>query len=387
MNILLWAPFGCGTHYWGPGRSAFNLYSTGFPNSEHKLFLAHGYPEQPEYGLFENQFLIRPLKKDYLSQVYFILSARRWLKKNHHKFDVMHALGAYEYSLDAAYQFFKFGKPSFVKITGEYGGLFRNSLLSRGYQFFSNRKKKIDGISGLIAISEKIYMDLINAGFIESNIFQIPNGVNTNQFIPANHEEKKLLRRKYRISEDSFIILFLGGISERKRTFDTVIAVNNLLDKKLNDVKFLILGPDRSLSDMKNKIENYIKEKDISEYIKLVGHIEQPIDFLRLSDVFILATKTEGMSNALLEALACGLGAVVSPASGNTDLVKDNFNGFYTNEAIESISNGIMIYYNDRDLINVHGKRSRELIANAFSSNYVLKSHLKLFDSYVNKQH
>lgn len=385
MNVLLWAPFGCGTHYWGPGRSAFNLYSSGFPNLDHKLFLAHGYPEQPEYKLFENQFLIKPLKKDYLSQLYFILAARKWLKENHHKFDVMHALGAFEYSLDAAYQFSKLGKPSFVKITGEYGGLFRNSLLSRGYQIIFNRKKKIDRISGLIAISEKIYTDLINAGFSESNTFRIPNGVNTNQFFPASYEEKKLLRRKYKIMEDSFIILFLGGISERKRTFDTVLAVNNLIDKKLIDIRFLILGPDRSLSGMKYKIENHIKEKGISEYIKLVGHIEQPIDFLRLSDVFILPTKTEGMSNALLEALACGLGSVVSSTSGNTDLVKDEFNGFYTNETIESISNGIMIYYNNRDLINVHGKRSHELVENAFSSDYVLKSHINLFSNHVNK--
>ena len=82
MNVLLWAPYGAGEHYWGPGISAYRLYKTGLPNGV-KVYLAHGFRDQKEYPeVFEDQFFIPELVRGQrLSEVKFLWTRINGLTK------------------------------------------------------------------------------------------------------------------------------------------------------------------------------------------------------------------------------------------------------------------------------------------------------------------
>ena len=65
----------------------------------------------------------------------------------------------------------------------------------------------------------------------------------------------------------------------------------------------------------------------IADRVQFVGAVDNPADYLRAADVFVLPSVAEGMSNSLLEAMATALPCVVSGIGGNTDLVADRLTG------------------------------------------------------------
>ena len=97
------------------------------------------------------------------------------------------------------------------------------------------------------------------------------------------------------------------------------------------------------------------------------------------NDVFVLPSVSEGMSNAALEAMACGLPLVMTRTGGATELLRDGHNGFLVDKgSIEDIVTVLRRYCADRALACRHGARSREMaesmswqkVADAYESLY-----------------
>lgn len=379
MNILLWAPYGAGEHYWGPGMSAYRLYKAGLPKGV-KIFLAHGFKDQKDYpDLFENQFFIPELNRESrLSDIKFLWNSKKWINKNYHRFDVIHVLGLYERSFRPSIWFEKKGVPTYCKITSIGEGLSEQSLISKLIGLGKYRKNNISKITGFIAISDEIKKSLVNYGIDENKIFQIPNGVNTGRFKPVDNKIKKELRDELNL-RDVFIIIFVGGISKRKQPFMIAEAVKELVKKEGKDILFILLGPDRDGIELE-KINSFILTENLSKNILHIENSINPEKFYQASDVFCLPSKREGMSNALLEAMACGLPSLVTPISGSVDLVIEDKNGFYVTNP-SSIRKNVLHYLINKDKLNNHSAKSVEIIKEGFSSEKVLSEHLKLFMS------
>ena len=62
----------------------------------------------------------------------------------------------------------------------------------------------------------------------------------------------------------------------------------------------------------------------------MAGYKKDLLPYLSAADFFTLSTRTEGLSNALLEAMSAGLVPISVKVSGSTDLVKPGYNGFLT---------------------------------------------------------
>ncbi len=65
----------------------------------------------------------------------------------------------------------------------------------------------------------------------------------------------------------------------------------------------------------------------IAERVQFTGGVDDPAEYLRAADVFVLPSVAEGMSNSLLEAMATALPCAVSGIGGNTDLIEDRITG------------------------------------------------------------
>src|SRR5690554_2021968 len=132
MRILLWAPFGAGTHYWGPGTSAYRLYRSN-RNQSSEVTLIHGSDEQALFPeVFHEQIKLPTLKgSGILDKLFFFWAAKRWIKRNYHKYDVVHGISAFEYTFRPLLLFSKLGIPTYIKITGEQGGFGNNGALSK----------------------------------------------------------------------------------------------------------------------------------------------------------------------------------------------------------------------------------------------------------------
>ena len=146
-------------------------------------------------------------------------------------------------------------------------------------------------ISGIISVSEKLAIFCENVLKIpRKSILISPNAVNTDIFKPLNVDRSFL-----GLSNDDFVISFIGAFIERKG----IKTLINII-KDMDDVKFLLIGSGKiDLISKKIVFKGKIPHDKIPKY-------------LNASDVFVFPTKAEGCSNAIAEAMACGLPIITS---------------------------------------------------------------------------
>lgn len=377
MRILLWAPLGAGTHYWGPGTNIYRLYKT-LRNKNYHITLVHGSSQQgifPE--VFNEQVSLPSFDKGIISKVAFFISGTKWLKNNYQNYDVFHGISAFETTFHFALLFEKLGKPAFVKITGEYGGFGDNSRFSTILGIAKRRLNNVNKISGYIAISNKIVENLENYGVEKKRIFHIPNGVDTDRFCSVTEVEKSLLRSSLNI-KDKLTITYLGGMTENKRVFEIVVGIKKLLSAGI-DLQLLLVGPDRSNGVEYGKLKSLIGGSIIH-----IEFTDKPEDYLKASDIYILNSKSEGMPNSLLEAMSTRLICLSTPAAGSVDLIKDGFSGYLLDGTSNDIYEKIMILNSNFEKASIIRENARNLILDKYSAKSVLQRHLALFSDFVN---
>jgi len=139
----------------------------------------------------------------------------------------------------------------------------------------------------------------------------IPNGVNLERFSPAQNKDRR----------DTFKLLTVGRLSVTKRVEMLIDAVE-ILHRAGMKISFTIVGGGAG----KELLRQIISAKKLDAIIKVAGRAdaEKMPEVYRQSDLFISASMQEGMSNAMLEAMASGLPIVTTRCEGVDELIKDN---------------------------------------------------------------
>lgn len=159
----------------------------------------------------------------------------------------------------------------------------------------------------------------------DSRLRELPNGVDISRFRPADAEEKAELRRKLAVPEDGLAVVSLGHFSAEKR-LGFLAGVWSRLVCTDGRIHLWLVGENRpgayevdgetvKQADMAGKREQRPGE------LAAPGRVNNPDDWLRAADIFVLPSVREGMPNALLEAMSCGLAVVAARLPGITDTV------------------------------------------------------------------
>lgn len=137
--------------------------------------------------------------------------------------------------------------------------------------------------------------------------------------------------------------IFIGALSKRKAVLELVDCA---LELKKKDIKFKldILGD----GPEKQKVVDRIKINSLEKNINIVGHVDNPIDYLKSSDIFILPSHSEGTSRASMEALYCGLPCIMRDVDSNSELISSSKQGILCLNKKEIID--AMEYYSKRQL-------------------------------------
>jgi len=122
------------------------------------------------------------------------------------------------------------------------------------------------------------------------------------------------------------------------------------------------------------------EEAGVSALTWLPGSRDDTPALLQTFDVFALPSLAEGISNTILEAMACGLPVVATAVGGNSELVLDGKTGCLVPRADPAaLARGIKAYAKDPELRARHGAAGRERACNEFSLDRMLSQYGKLY--------
>lgn len=128
-------------------------------------------------------------------------------------------------------------------------------------------------------------------------------------------------------------IIAVGRLTKQKNYPMLLDAIKEVLKNHKATLFILGEGEDRDI------IQAQIKESKIEDHVVLLGFKENPYKYVYNSDVYVLSSIYEGLSNSLLEALACDIPIVTTDNPDN--IIRDGINGFEVELSPKSIANGI----------------------------------------------
>ncbi len=158
----------------------------------------------------------------------------------------------------------------------------------------------------IIAISTRLFNLSLQADVDESQLEQIPVGVDTSKFFYPTSQERQELKRKLGYEKYSKIFLAVGQIEPRKG-FDFLMQAWLYISERIPNAVLLIAGP---RNDDSNHF--YLKLKQtIAQFkldnVKFLGMVQNIQDFLKITDCFLHCAVMEGLPNVLLEAGCSGV--------------------------------------------------------------------------------
>lgn len=201
----------------------------------------------------------------------------------------------------------------------------------------------------------------------------IYNGVDTQQFAPCP-ESRIVLRQELGLPEDSFVVGSVGRLVPIK-DHQTLLKAAAVLAQNGIDIRVLLVGsgPERE------KLQCLAKGA-LAGRVCLVGDSGRVPRILNAMDVFVLPSLGEGMSNTLLEAMACGKPVLATNVGGNPEIIeKDEHGWLFSPGNIAWLAEKLALLAGDPTLIHQLGTAARRRAIEAFSLNRMLENYRGLY--------
>ncbi len=236
----------------------------------------------------------------------------------------------------------------------------------RGGRAIARRCKRADAF---VAISEAVRTELVGAGYDGSRIVDLPNGV------PVPDEPWS--PRPDRAAGPHAV--FVGRLAPEKG-LRTLIDAWPIVRRTHPTAQLTLIGegPDRS------PLEAQIARLGLADAVELPGASPSPTALLAAADLFVLPSREEGMSIALLEAMAMGIPLVATAIPGNLKLVADEVHGrLAPPDDPEGLARAIVAQWTDPEAARRMGREARARVIERYSIAAVARAHLDLFTRLV----
>jgi glycosyltransferase involved in cell wall biosynthesis len=221
----------------------------------------------------------------------------------------------------------------------------------------------------LLKLSNKVI--LLHEGLVPTakkyklNFTVIHNGVDLEK-VRESQPAADLLPSKNKIR-----VVYVGRL-ESVKGYDYLLEVAQKIVKKRKDVEFYFVG------NIKGK-ENIV-QKFQGPAIKFLGHRTDVFSVLKTMDIFVLPSYSEGLPNALMEAMACGLACIASNVGGAKILIQNNKNGLLFEPGnVKQLQSCILALVNNSDLKKRLGNNASSQIKDDYDMAKISEQLIELF--------
>jgi glycosyltransferase involved in cell wall biosynthesis len=168
-----------------------------------------------------------------------------------------------------------------------------------------------------VTLSREIEDELAASGLGRVPCHRIPNGVDLEVFRPASREEQQALRVRLGLPERRVLGMFAGRLTPQK---DPGLLLEAWMASGVSGAHLVFVGD----GPLRASLERHVASRPAAGRIGFAGATGHVADYLRAADFLVLPSRAEGMSNALLEAMACGLPVAATDVPGNRALLGDD---------------------------------------------------------------
>jgi len=288
---------------------------------------------------------------------------------------LVHAHGLFSPAITAVAAKRLFGIPIVAKVMrgGTLGDLTHLRRETLGEQRIATVGRWVDAF---ITISHEIDEELAEIGVLSDRRQFIPNGVDIERFTLLPADEKRALRVSLGLP-DVPIAIFTGRLNPEKR-IDQLISIWPIIRKVHPEALLLLLGTGTEEAKLKQLA---------GAGIQFLGQVEDVAPYLQAADLFVLPSATEGLSNALLEALAAGLAAVATDIGGATDVIEHGSSGWLIPpDDVPALQEGILTLLADADRRNCLGRKGRERVVEHYALPATANHLRELYDQLIKEK-
>jgi glycosyltransferase involved in cell wall biosynthesis len=218
-----------------------------------------------------------------------------------------------------------------------------------------------------VATTAAVEEALVRAGVQPGNIVRIPNGVD----LP---DEQNTGGRTHKVRR----FLYLGRLSTNiQRDVPTLVRAFNRLATTHPDVELAIVGG----GDLFEETRQLAQTCAARERIHLPG-FDRPEKWLAWADCFVLPSRREGLSNALLEAMAAGLPCIANDIPPNREVLDDGQAGVLVPvENCDALEGAMSDMVEDDGMARRFALNARERAEQCYSIKSVAARYVNLYES------
>ena len=234
------------------------------------------------------------------------------------------------------------------------------------------RAMTLKWIDAAICINPAMAEKSVRFGIDSRRVFTVLQGIDGDVFFPTNGAKRSALREQYGIPAPARVVLFCGGIVERKGV-DLLLKAWQVVLAQSPEAQLLLAGPEGGPDDPGGRFRasmiSRIEQPEYRNSIRFIGLRNDIPDLMRASDVFVLPSRMEGTPNVVLAAMASGLPVVLTELGGVSGVfVRDQSEGFVVpQEDWQTLANRLGTLLRDENLAARIGESARERAVSEYS--------------------
>lgn len=236
-------------------------------------------------------------------------------------------------------------------------------------------------VSHYVALSRDLALYLTDKVHIAcSRITQIYNGVDSAVFSPVHPASRSLIKGCPFVKSDLWIVGTVGRMQAVKdqRTLTRAFIRTMLIAPELKTHARLVMVGDGPLRE---ECLGLLNAAEIAHLAWLPGERNDIPAIMRGLDCFVLPSLAEGISNTILEAMACGLPVIATDVGGNADLVLHGITGqIVPSGDVDAMAHSLVLMATSPELVQAMGRAGRQRILDKFSLDAMVNAYQGLYD-------
>jgi glycosyltransferase involved in cell wall biosynthesis len=238
----------------------------------------------------------------------------------------------------------------------------------------------------IVSVSTHLTARYRTSGLPQDRLVEISNGVDVDRFRPADIAERQSLKQELGFPRDRPLILFVGFFSHDKRPDVLFDAWAQVVGRYPSTLAFVgATGP--TYREIDPEIVGTLRDRaaraGLSEHVHFVGQTHDVDRYYRAADCYVLPSRRDAMSLALLEAMACGLPSIATRLAGVTEgVITDEINGVLVDvHDTGGFATALAHVLGDREWARRIGAAGRQTVGERYTIDGVARQWVQLYES------